>query len=423
MIRDRRVWNASLLFLFIVPLSFACAEDGYEELVKKTEAVRGLSFKTPVPFERLTREEVSSLLAKELARQYQPDDWKNIRDCFALLGAVPKDLDLEKFYAGLLTEQVGGLYDPHSKKMQVVGSLSLKVGLTRIILEHELTHALTDQHFDLLKLPIEEAQGIDHNDDRALAAVALVEGDATLSMLQYAKDLGLANLLVSAAASMFMDQDSLSSAPPVFQGLLLFPYLAGETFLIELASHHDMRDGVLVTSQEEVDPVTFKDWELVNYTYLHPPQSTEQILHPEKLYKEPDSPREVVLEDTLTQPLGEGWKLVWRNTAGEFLVKTLFLEQMSAHQAGEAAEGWGGDRYCLVRNASGETAFFWRTVWDTEEDAAEFRAALEKVAALGMFGGTPVLMPPVSQPPCREVSLWIVSSPSIADLVSQESEP
>ncbi len=411
---------STCLLALVVPLSFAAGEDGYDELVKKTEAVRGLTFKTVVPFERLSREEVSALLTKELSRQYGPEDWKNIRDSFALLGAVPKDLDLEQFYNRLLTGQVGGMYDPHSKKMQVVGNLSLKVALSQIILEHELTHALADQNFDLLKLPFEAKD----NDDRALAALSLIEGDATLSMLLYAKDLGLANLLVSAAASLFMDQDSLSSAPPVFQGLLLFPYLAGETFLLELASHHDIRQGTLVSNEDEAaDPASFQEWDVVNYAYAHPPQSSEQILHPEKLYKQPDPPVEVVLEEDLIKPLGAGWNITWRNTAGEFLIRTLLMEHMSSHACNEAAMGWGGDRYYLVRNASGETAFFWRTVWDTEKDATEFRVALEKAAAGGLFGGTVVFLPPEARQPCHEVSLWIVSNPSYTDLVSQESEP
>jgi len=315
---------------------------------------------------------------------------------------------------------VGGLYDPHSKKMQVVGDLSLKVALTQIILEHELTHALTDQHFDLLKLPIE----VKDNDDRALAALALVEGDATLSMLLYAKDLGLANLLVTAAASLFMDQDTLSAAPPLFQGMLLFPYLAGENFLLELAANHDIRDGTVVNSKEVINPVDFGDWDLVNHVYQHPPQSTEQILHPEKLYKEPDPPVDVILgEAELLRRLGEGWNIAWHNTAGEFIIRTLLLDHMSSHATEKAAAGWGGDRYCLVRSGSGETAFFWKTIWDTEEDADGFRAALEKAAAAGMFGGTPVLLPPTSQGPGREVSLWIVSNPSDTELVSQETEP
>lgn len=411
---------AITLTVLVVFLSSALGEDGYEDLVKKTEAVRGLSFKTPVPFERLSKEQLSMLLARELARQYQPEDWRNIRDSFALLGAAPKDLDLEKFYSGLLAEQVGGLYDPHSKKMQVVGDLSLKVALTQIILEHELTHALTDQHFDLLKLPFE----MKDNDDRALAALALVEGDATLSMLLYAKDLGLANLLVTAAASLFMDQDTLSAAPPLFQGMLLFPYLAGENFLLELAANHDIRDGTVVNSKEVINPVDFGDWDLVNHVYQHPPQSTEQILHPEKLYKEPDPPVDVILgEAEILRRLGEGWNIAWHNTAGEFIIRTLLLDHMSSHATEKAAAGWGGDRYCLVRSGSGETAFFWKTIWDTEEDADEFRAALEKAAAAGMFGGTPVLLPPTSQGPGREVSLWIVSNPSDTELVSQETEP
>jgi hypothetical protein len=45
------------------------------------------------------------------------------------------------------------------------------------------------------------------------------------------------------------------------------------------------------------------------------------------------------------------------------------------------AAGWGGDNYVVLHNdATGQTAFVMKTVWDTSKDAAEFASAFEKYA-------------------------------------------
>ncbi|MCZ6824235.1 MAG: hypothetical protein O7E50_00940, partial [Gemmatimonadetes bacterium] len=55
-----------------------------------------------------------------------------------------------------------------------------------------------------------------------------------------------------------------------------------------------------------------------------------------------------------------------------------------------AAQGWDGDQYRLLRGPPGEV-FIWATVWDSEEEAAEFedavRRAFERRYAVDSQGG------------------------------------
>lgn len=398
-----------LLVLTIVGVP-AEPEEGFEEVVRRTEEIRGLQFKQPVSFSRLEKPELAALLEREMDRLISEEEWRSIEDSLVLLGAAPKGISLRDLYRGLLGEQVAGLYDPHAKQMHVVGNLSLKVALTQIVLEHELTHALTDQHFDLLRLPIERT---DH-DDRSLAAMAVVEGDATLSMVEYAKDLGADSLMVTALVSLMMDQESLSVSPPLLQAMFLFPYLGGEVFLINLSMKYAVREGRLV--EREDIPGGTVNWEVVNHLYLHPPESTEQILHPEKCALGNDPPVEFSFKDAKPFEFDTGWEYISENTFGEFLIKTLLMEEISSHQSEEAAAGWGGDRYTLARGPNGEQALFWRTIWDTEEDAAEFRAALEKFSARDGFGGPSFVLPDGGESG-REVSLWVVSEKAVAERI------
>ena len=99
------------------------------------------------------------------------------------------------------------------------------------------------------------------------------------------------------------------------------------------------------------------------------PDSTEQILHPEK-WVEVETPDRV----TLGVDLGPGWRRTARGTWGEW--------QTAALIGGDAA-GWGGDRYelwqrgtCAAAPCRSEDVLVMRWSWDTRADAREFEAAL-----------------------------------------------
>ena len=395
------------------PLS---AQVDFESIVKSTEEVRGLEFTEPVSFERMSKEELISFLKKELSRQYTPEEWRLTQSSLALFGAIPEALVLDDFLYDLMGDQVAGVYDPHAKKMYVVGNLSLKVGLTQVVLEHELTHVLTDQHFDLLSLPIERID----NDDRALAALAIVEGDATISMVEYAKEMDMGAAVASAIVALFMNQDTFYSAPQYFQAWMMFPYLGGEVFLLRMMAKYRVgEDGLERRTYSSRRTEGALDWEVVSYVYRNPPESTEQVLHPEKYVDGSDSPVTVDLGEALLETLGPGWVSKWENTMGEFLIKTLLLESLTPFRASEAAEGWGGDRYLLAENSEGKQALHWKTVWDTEADAKQFQGALVEAVEANSFGGFPVLVP-LSGVESKEVSLWIVSEEPLARTLAGE---
>ena len=132
-------------------------------------------------------------------------------------------MDLKKVYLDLLGEQVGAFYDQHTHELFTFSEHPLTNSQNQVVMAHELTHALQDQHFDLLKLPL-EAKG---NDDRALAASALVEGDATLVMNQYlTSNLSAAALRDSLAGAFSTDVRQLAAAPRYLRETLLFPLSA-----------------------------------------------------------------------------------------------------------------------------------------------------------------------------------------------------
>ena len=350
----------------------------FEETLAKTTKVRGLEFHESVPFKRIARDEVPSLFEEELRKQYTSEDFDHIRAALSMLGAVPPTLDVKKMLLAMMGDQVAGLYDPEKKEMRVVGNLSLEVSLVRIILEHELTHALTDQHFDLETLAIDETQ----QDDRSLAALCLVDGDATLSMVEYAKQMGIQGIFSTFLITLFMDQDSFYAAPTFYQGWLTFPYVGGERFLLELMNNYCVEEQRLTPRKHRLHGV---DWEVVNFVYGHPPTSTEQILHPRKFFEGDDPPVEI--DSEFLNPLIEkGWQVVWENTFGEFLIRTLLEKSLRLSEAHRSSQGWGGDRYYLLER-EGQHLLVWSTFWDTLKDREEFVNSCVKINEQGKFPG------------------------------------
>ena len=78
-----------------------------------------------------------------------------------------------------------GYYDPAAKRLVLFADV--KGNYQQGVLIHELVHALQDQHFNLQKLGA-KLHNVDDTDDEALALAALIEGDASLTMVEVLKD-------------------------------------------------------------------------------------------------------------------------------------------------------------------------------------------------------------------------------------------
>ena len=104
------------------------------------------------------------------------------------------------------------------------------------------------------------------------------------------------------------------------------------------------------------------------------PESSEQVLHPERYLGKPDRPTEVRF---VADP-PEGWSEVHADGLGELEVRILLEEHIDDPDvAAAAAEGWDGDRYRLLRGEAGEV-LVWGTVWDSGAEAAEFELAVTR---------------------------------------------
>ena len=345
------------------PTSSADAAAVYAAIEDQVVAIRGLQPKAKVDPKVLDDAGIRKLTADSFSKDNPPDIVAANERIMKALGLLPADASLTDLYISLLGSQVAGLYDPDAKTLYVVSRSGTLGVVEKSTFSHEFTHALQDQNFDLGALKLDEiGQG-----DRSFSRLALVEGDATLSMsywqIQHLSQAELGQLIASAN-----DDPStkvLLGMPAILRESLLFPYLQGLTFVQGLQG----RGG----------------WPAVNDAFARPPASTEQILHPEK-YAAGEAPVAVSLPADLATRLGAGWKVALEDSFGEFQLGVWLKGNtaIDAATATAAAAGWGGDRIALVQGPGGAWGVVLRTAWDTPADAAQFESA-----ATGLVAGLP----------------------------------
>ena len=238
------------------------------------------------------------------------------------LGALPPRSDFKELLGRALTGQVAGFYDPRNGELVVdSGDDPALSGIDRFILSHELDHALTDQALELPEA-VRENEPAEGTEDAAVAASALVEGDATLLMEAYAVDnLSLADALGSIVPFLASERD-LARLPYFIRGGMIFPYDEGERFVCELYR----RGG----------------WRAVDRAYRRLPASTAEIMFPER-YGRGDRP--VAPADPLSP--GPAWKHVDRQAFGALDLLLLFEapgddEDRELDDARERAGAWAG---------------------------------------------------------------------------------
>jgi hypothetical protein len=210
------------------------------------------------------------------------------------------------FYVELLSEQVVGFYDSDTKEMYVIQGSGF-LGPERLTYAHEYVHALQDQHYQ-----IEEGLGYNDencevNTDYCAAISSLLEGDASLSEMQWlythATDQDIRDI-----QEFYQTYESpiFESSPSFLREDFIFPYRAGQEFV--------------ETIYEQ------SGWQGVDQVYANPPLSTEQILHPERY---PDVvPVAVELPDLQTT-LGQGWREVEQGTWGEWYTYLILAEGLN----------------------------------------------------------------------------------------------
>ena len=342
-----------------------------DEVIKEVHPVRGLPPARDVAYRVIDQQTFLAELKALFREEYPPEYIAAEDDAYTRLGLLSPDDDLEKLILKIYNQQVLAYYQPETDTFSLIGPTKRIGAMESIVVAHEYGHALQDEAYDL---DANRVRDLDRA-DAILAQQALIEGDATAIMYDWAaRELKLADLLrVSAQALTQQDARRIGRLPDILQRQLEFPYIDGFAFV------NAIRGG--------------GDWSAVDAAWEAQPVSTEQILHPE-LYPD-ELPVEIELPD-IAAMLGEGWTSSYEQTLGEMQThvwladgqrpRSLFPALPAQLPNADAAAGWGGDRLVSLDGPDDAWAVVWQTDWDSRQDRKEFRKAAR--AAMEDLAGT-----------------------------------
>ena len=358
-----------------------------EQIQRTLTDIRGLEFKKPVPALRQSRQDVAGMVDEWIEEVLPADRVEQIEQGMRRLGMLTGPISLSKSLRNLLVALPGAYYDPKRKRIVFLSELP---GFMEQMAMHEMVHALQDQHFDLetLSAPYKRiVDGVPRNEDGELALRCLVEGEATyievLHMMgdHLAGDPESEREMFRMQASVDLDDmiRQMQAGGPGADGpdeMAVFLRALQECPAYLSHSFHAAygQGAYLVMTLRQ-----HGGWAAVSDAFVHPPRSTEQTLHPEKLTTDRDDPAPVTF--TVLESLQDtGWTEIDAAIHGEFYLG-LMLRNFGCdrHAARRAAAGWDGDLYRAYRDDAGRTLIALVTTWDSEEDAKQFLQAYDSI--------------------------------------------
>ena len=333
-----------------------------DKALQVASKIRGLKIKKRVPCFVRDREEIEKYLLQTIKTKI-PDKRLVMEEIiYKALGFIPKEMDYKKGLIDLYASQIGGFYEP-DKDYFVMASWMPAIVQTTIAV-HEQTHALQDQYFKLDQFMLQDSQ----SSDILLARSALVEGDATAVMSDQTNSmLGKPGISESDSVESIMMQSVLGSglvaagqnAPRSLVSIMIFPYTSGLRFVHALLKKGGYRE--------------------VSAAFAKPPRSTEEILHPELYYKERADFISFADSDLLEESEKADLKVDFSDSLGEFEISAMLTQHgINPAEAAKVAAGWGGDKVGVIVKGDGKpVSVRWKTAWDNQREADEFKRALE----------------------------------------------
>lgn len=314
----------------------------------RIETLRGLSFDEHVSVEVISREEFAASTTSGPA----DDDWENLR--WQALFVIGQDRNAPEVLSEALGEGVQGYYSPAANEIVIISDGDTAT-VNKHTLVHELVHALQDQQLTLSS-PAETHDG-------QLAFESVIEGEAELIPELYLTRCGVEWSCIepegAAGAGAAMETG--------VQLMLLKPYERGPAFVDEIRDQGG--------------------WDAVDELYEQPPESSTQVIHSE-LYPN-QSPTKIDVTDESTG----NWSPMdgpYPETLGEaaifsmFAHNELFTTTDPFSYSHPYSDGWAGDAFVPYESESGsadeaEQGYVWEIEWQSEDDAADFVSAYERL--------------------------------------------
>ena len=340
-----------------------------DEILKFVSDHTGLPIKSPVKRELTSREQLEKYINQRMAEDEDAARLKRSGIVLKKFGLLPADFNIETYIVQLYREQVAGYYDPKTKTIYLLDWVDPE--LQKAVLAHELTHALQDQNFDLMKwadwgnsrrgATKSLTEAVADDEDRA-GRQSLMEGQAMVMLMEYTlapmgRTLEDSPMIVDAMKAGMLDApDSpvFSAAPLYLREALTFPYRYGLDF-------------VRVMMEKRGKDFAFKT------TFKNPPHDTREVMMPDVYLAGEHVP---VFEATdFGKYFGDEYERYDLGSIGQFdtmvMLKTYASEQVSQRLAPQ----WRGGYYYAVqkKGTHGDNiAVIYPSRWADQNSAQEF---------------------------------------------------
>jgi hypothetical protein len=339
-----------------------------DDILKFDSQATGLPIKHPVKRKLTSRKEVEKFFLDGFKDDESAKHMTQAEVVLKKFGLIPRDSSLEGTLLALYTEAVAGYYDPKTKTVNLLDWLD--PDSQKPVLAHELTHALQDQNFDLLKFMKQGKQKktgkYDVMTSEAMSArVALMEGQAAAVMVDYLLapqgQTVQSNPEIARAVQegMLGDGGSLvmKKAPLYLKEDMKFPYTFGLNFVLEM----------LKISKEKAFSQSFQN----------PPRDTRQVMQPQT-YLENQQVMPLPMPN-LDKELGHDWERFDVDSVGQFDISVLAREYgAKIVDANKMATTWRHGYYFAASKRGvkptkpSEVALIYVSRWSSPEAAAAF---------------------------------------------------
>src|SRR5882724_6951162 len=342
-----------------------------DEILKFASTETALPEREKVKRKLVSRDEVVAYLQKHMDEDEDSQRFRRSEVVLKKFGLIPRDFDLRPFLIGLLREQIAGYYDPATKTVNMLDWLDAEQ--QKPVLAHELTHALQDQSFDLQKwmkgtekdlITVESPTSDDFDrDEAAEARQAMVEGQATVTLIDYELEPAGMSMAGSPQIVEAMRETMLAGTPdsvqyqkaPLFlKEALTFPYRYGLGFTGEVIAKRGKAG--------------------LNELFKNPPTTTRQIMEPDAFLSGEKLPAMPVPD---FKHLFKDYDTIDVGGFGEFDTAMLVGQLATPVIAQKIYPHWRGGYYYAVRPKSKPNSplgLLYVSRWSSAEKATEFAA-------------------------------------------------
>lgn len=334
-----------------------------ERILAGVAKARNLEVTGSVKVDVMTKAAIRAFAKAAMYEETTPEELRLIGRIEASFGKLPVGSDPEQIYLDLLEEGVLGLYDPKRRTL-FIGDFVSK-GMLSMVVGHEIAHGLQDMHFDLQK----HQEPLRHRSDEETARRFVIEGGAQAAYYAWVSGEdgldAIEDRVLVAQANLTLDTAEMASPYPTLSRSLQMPYTDGAATMVRL--------------------VKLKGWTAVDALYADLPETSEQMLHLDKLLAD-EQARPVKMDSGGLESVLAGLKLVWHDQVGEAELLALVAQVETSLIARKACAGWGGDHFVVFDDPQRPLpapvvvgAIAWDTVKDAEEAEKAFARYLRKV--------------------------------------------